>query len=225
MKINFSIFLLTSMFALSEASIQLKEHEQWWQSNCHDQKTFDQFAGWIGDESEPSRVYMRNYIIKQSYESLLDIPCGLCVDFFPLKRLNPELIYLGVDITPLFVDRARSQSIPVLEGRIQNIPCADSSFDVTYSRHILEHLDSYEEALKELIRVAKKEVLVVFFIKPHNAVTHTINEGRIDGYLVYHNTYSKKQIESFLTANPKVVDIEWDDVTGTDECVLHVFLK
>lgn len=206
------------------ASIELHDYEKWWEYNCGKKDKFDLFAGWIGDESEPSRVLVRQYILNKSYKKILDVPCGLCVDF---KGFNTAgLDYLGVDITPIFVKRATDLGISVLLGRIQDIPCTDSSVDVTVSRHILEHLPSYEDAIAQLIRVAKNEVIVTFFRKPSsNDVDSIIVADSVDGFPIYHNIYSKSKLEKFLTSNQKVKNFNWKDVDGTAECLLFIVLK
>jgi ubiquinone/menaquinone biosynthesis C-methylase UbiE len=211
------------IFFGSLQALELKEHEKWWQTQCTQQNKLNQFAGWVGNEKEPSRMYIRKHILEKNYKSVLDIPCGLCVDFLSLKQSNPEIDYLGVDITTLFVDRAINQNIPAKLGRIQEIPVLDSSFDVVYSRHILEHLDTYRQAIPELVRVAKKEVLIVFFMKPVPTEYDAILIGNVDGCPIFHNQYSKSKLEAFLNTLPKVKTFSWFDVNA-NECVLHIIL-
>lgn len=98
--------LLASNFCTLFGSLDLLDYEKWWQTQCCDKKKIDQFAGWIGDENELSRIQVRNYISNKNFKSLLDIPCGLCVDYHALRKSCPDLIYLGIDITSLFVERA-----------------------------------------------------------------------------------------------------------------------
>ena len=122
-----------------------------------------------GNPNAVSRILARLHIIQKQYTSILDAGCGFCVDYVPLKRSCPDLHYLGLDISSTFVSKAKEQGIPAERARIQNMPHADSSFDIVYARHILEHLDSYQDAMREMIRVAGKEVLVVFFMAPDNS--------------------------------------------------------
>lgn len=219
------IYSLIFGSTILNGDIELKEHEKWWEVKCKEKDKFDQFAGWIGGEDEFSRMLVRKHMSAKKYQSVLDIPCGLCIDYLPLKKINPALIYVGIDITESFVSRAKGINIPALHGRIQNIPCSDSSFDIAYSRHILEHLDSYEQAIKELVRVAKKEVLIVFFRKPQDKDTDVIMTGDyVDGFPIYHNLYSKTKFECFLNSITKIKNFIFEDVPGTDECILHIML-
>ena len=82
-------------------------------------------------------------------------------------------------------------------GRAQNLPCQDSSYDIVYARHLLEHLDSYQDAIKEMIRVAKKEVLIVFFSSPEKSFDDKGEAVILNGYSVYQNRYSKPRMGLF----------------------------
>lgn len=199
---------------------ELKEHEQWWTNNLS--AYIGQFESWLGDENAASRICARAHIKDLGYKSILDIPCGLCAEYFGYEKENMEIQYLGMDITVQLVNRGRALGIPVLLGNIEKIPCDDSSFDVCYARHILEHLPSYETALNELIRVAKKEVLVTFFMIP--TPESTLIEGAyLQGCLLYHNRYNKSCLEDFIKQNQKVRRIAWESVSNA-ESILHIYL-
>lgn len=46
---------------------------------------------------------------------------------------------------------------PILQGNAENIPFLDSSFDIVYSSHVLEHVESESDSLKEMARVLKPD--------------------------------------------------------------------
>lgn len=221
-KIIVSMSLVVSY--VSSHTIDLKKHEQWWQQKCVEVEKHNTFNGWVGSQDADTRFYIRENIIRNGYQSVLDIPCGLCVDYPLLKKACPKINYLGIDITPLFVQENTAKGNPCRWGRIQEIPCEDSSFDVVYSRHILEHLDSYEVAIKELVRVAKKEVMIVFFIAPHEGTPDLEIIADVDGYPIYHNRYNKSKIDTYLRTLPKIKYYFWQNVGRAGECVLHIFV-
>ena len=201
--------------------LNLKPHEQWWEKNVDAQ--LGTFAQWLGDINADSRVKMRKYISSKGYKSILDIPCGLCTEFYGYERDGIAIDYYGVDITPKLVSRAKSLVLNVIRGSIEEIPFEDSSIDVCYARHILEHLDYYEKAVNDLIRVASKEVIVIFFIKPPIDKFDDIRPGMIDGALLYHNVYNRSKIEQFLNSNIKVIRTEWQDL-NPNEVALHIYV-
>lgn len=199
-----------------------EEYEIWWEHCLEHTVPLSTFEDWLGDFHAPSRVAMRRHVEEMGYQSLLDVPSGLCADYFGFKNDQMQIAYQGLDITPKLVARAQAQNIPVVEGDIKSIPFPNNRFDICYARHILEHLASYEQAINELIRVAKKEVLVTFFIRPSEK--ELIHLFYYEDYLLYGNIYLKTGLEQFVLSNPKTTQIEWEEVDGR-EVILHIFLN
>ena len=85
--------------------------------------------------------------------------------------------YTGLDITAFLVHKAQKMGINAREGSIEKLPFDNSSFQLVYVRHLLELLDYYERALTEAIRVAEKEVMVIFFIPPQLDQPDRINSA------------------------------------------------
>lgn len=201
----------------------VKEHEQWWTQN---EDKFDTFDGWLGTCDATSRVLSRQHINKLGYVKILDVPCGTCTEYFGYQQNNMAIDYTGLDITHYLVSRAQSMGINAVEGSIENIPFTDSTFELVYARHILEHLDYYQIALSECIRVAEKEVLVVFFIPPGEDKNDKISYAIVDDSGLYHNRYNKETLIEFISQNPKVDHIEWENVDeSNNEIILHIYLK
>ena len=132
-----------------------------WQDNID----VDQFRDW----HEKNHQHMLNLrdltriIDKKNYTSILDCGAGLGQLYNWLQRTNPDIRYQGMEITKKFVDDATAADIPMILGDIENIPYEDDSFDVCVASAVLNHLHDYRPAIKEMLRVAKKEILVTFF--------------------------------------------------------------
>lgn len=220
--IHFSTQLAGSIFiSVYRFKGPVKPHEQWWEMNLENR--MNEFAQWLGGENADSRVKMRQYVKQRGYKTFLDIPCGLCTEYFGYKKDNIEIDYYGVDITQKLVERGCGLGLNVIRGSIEEIPCYDLSIDVCYARHILEHLDYYKKAITELIRVAAKEVIVIFFIKP-NDEPDKINSSMDSGALLYHNRYNKQKLSLYVMFHEKVENIQWEDING-QEVALHIYLK
>lgn len=220
MKNFFALLLCFSCIYATEV------HEMWWEK-CLDKDELNKNFGktWGGDPHQISRVMMRQHVKKMGYTSILDVPCGLAMDYFGFKEDGISIDYLGVDITPKLVALAKERDVPVIEGSIEALPFPDSQYDICYTRHILEHLPSYENPVNELIRVAKKEVFIVFFILPDPFSTKTqIHTDYVKNQFLYHNTYSLSDIEQFLKNNPKVAKFHWENARE-DGVILHIFMK
>lgn len=202
----------------------LKEYEKIWEYKTRDKKNQDEFAGWWGNENAISRVLTRLHIIHKDYKSVLDVGCGFCTDFDALKRSSAEIAYHALDISSTFVQKALDRGISAQVGRVQNMPYADSSLEMVYARHVLEHLDGYEQAIKEMARVASKEVAIIFFITPDQNAYDTPGMINVGGYATYQNKYSKLKMETFLKSLNKVSSFSWQEIKNVNECILHIIV-
>lgn len=185
----------------------------WW--NTYAESNTKDFKDWVGDAKAATKVYLRSYIKEAGYTSCLDCGCGLCDNYKGFREEGYGISYIGIDTCKHFVKLGVDAGITVFNQSIEDIRFPDNFFDVVYTRHALEHLSDFKKALSEMLRVAAEEVIVVFFKKPGDA----LNCASIDvgGIPVPHNTYSKSDINKFLTGDMKV---DWVDLG--DECALHI---
>jgi ubiquinone/menaquinone biosynthesis C-methylase UbiE len=172
-----------------------------------------------GDVNAESRVVARRYIKSCNYTSILDIPCGFCTEFVGLQQDAIALQYYGVDISQGLVELANQKNLSVIQASIEEIPYPDSFVDLCYARHIFEHIISYEKALNELIRVANKEVIIIFSIIP-SAKPNSIRLW--NG--IYFNHYNKASFETLTLVNQKVHRIAWQAINH-QEIMLHIYLR
>ncbi len=209
----------------SALALTLKEHEKWWQEKCQDKKVLQEFNSWVGNENAISRVLARLHMLHKEYKSVLDVGCGLCIDYDALKRSCPQLYYMGIDVASNFINTATARGVPAILGNIDDIPFPDASFDCVYARHILEHLDGYQKALTEMIRVARKEVMVVFFIKPTASEEDRAVQAMVNSLPIYHNRYSKARLEDRLKSMSRVKSWSWQEVKNKEETILHILIN
>jgi ubiquinone/menaquinone biosynthesis C-methylase UbiE len=94
-----------------------------------------------------------------SNSTFLDVGCG---SGYSLMKAYTELecTVQGIDREPGAHGVGRFttdlwKERPIIQGNAENLPFEDGSFDVVYSSHVLEHVDSEEIALKEMKRVLK----------------------------------------------------------------------
>lgn len=143
---------------------------------------------------------------------VLDAACGGAVNYETFHNMGLDIHYTGLDRTPKLLEAARRRypSIDVRHGYVEEMPFKDGEFDIVILRHILEHLEEgYEAAIKEALRVASKEVVVVFFLTPIMAKEHQLEErqsGEDTGYTHWWNTYSWPKFNRFV--QPFVSDIQ-----------------
>lgn len=181
----------------------------WWNKNAT--KRLNDFTAWVGDSNQPSKLYCRSYVADKNYANIIDCGCGLATDYFGFRDDGCHIRYTGLDSCKYFIDTNRSREIEMIDAELEaDLPISDSLYDCVYSREVLEHLSYYEKTVSEFIRIAKKEVIVVFFIKP-SVEDDNINYWESED--LYHNTYNKEKLEAFILSNPKVDSIFWKDIT------------
>jgi len=83
--------------------------------------------------------------------SLLDIGCR---NGILRKYLPEEMSYTGVDLSP-------GPNVTQVCNVEHGIPFADASFDAVVALDVLEHIDNIWFAFDEMVRVARRQVMVV----------------------------------------------------------------
>lgn len=102
------------------------------------------------------------YIPKES--CLIDVGCGAGYSMEKaLKERNCDCC--GIDPCPGQHGVGRyeelNNSLNIKQGYAESIPYEDKSFDVVYSSHVLEHVDSEEKALLEMKRVLRDNGVLI----------------------------------------------------------------
>lgn len=172
--------------------------------NDHDYFNNEHVAGFLRKNGTGTDNVGRHFLayLVSRYENpkVLDVAAGSCVNYEVFKNTGVQCQYTGYDLTQKLLDHAKSlygNEIDLVKGHAQSLPFKDKSFDCVLIRHLMEHLvpPSEELVLSEALRVASKEVILVFFLMPNNGQEH-INEKRpsnIEGHpevFHYWRTYS-----------------------------------
>ena len=101
--------------------------------------------------------------------SVLEVACGSANDYRFLHQsgLAAFLSYTGIDIATRNIANAK-RHFPNVDFRVQSILTTDfpdSSYDCVFCHDLLEHLSlaAMERALREVLRIARKDVILHFF--------------------------------------------------------------
>jgi ubiquinone/menaquinone biosynthesis C-methylase UbiE len=190
--------------------------QTWWNKNLNIPDKFNEYLGWLGDETSDSRVFIKDNIKDLEIKSFADFGCGPCVDYTSLKNDGYEFDYIGIDSCLHLKEYNESRGIPFLSAPVEKTGLPAKSYDLSYSRHVFEHLPTYKDMLTEMIRVAKNYVVHIFFIKPgeKEEIKYWEEEN------LYHNHYSKEDIENYLTKNSRVKEFSWLDINDKENALI-----
>jgi 2-polyprenyl-3-methyl-5-hydroxy-6-metoxy-1,4-benzoquinol methylase len=96
--------------------------------------------------------------------SLLDVGCGEGVLVHRWRRLGESRRVVGIDLEEESIQAGWSErSAPNLEYRVmqaENLPFAESEFDLATAIEVLEHVPDPEHTLSEMARCAQRHLLV-----------------------------------------------------------------
>lgn len=175
----------------------------------HDFMTEEHIAGFLRNHRTGIDNLGRHTLgrIIDSYDNpvVVDAACGTCVNWDVFKRMNVECQYIGVDRTKGMIMEAAKlyPEIKLMQGYVQELPLKDDSSDIVIMRHIVEHLqEGYKEAIREGLRVASKELILVFFLDPSEAAEDVVSESDPDenGCTYFWNTYSWSKFTEFIAS-------------------------
>lgn len=170
----------------------------WWEKNLYDGYKWNEFTSWLKLSDKSSRNFLYNFIDNNYLDisTVLEVGPGSFIDYDTYFSKKSNIKYVCVDITTKIVETAISKGIESKLANIKNIPYQNEFFDIVYTRHVLEHIDYYKEAIKELIRLSDKYIICTFFHLDKESDNDTIfieNSTKL-----YHNKYSQQKLNKFL---------------------------
>lgn len=93
--------------------------------------------------------------------SLLDVGCGTGAAMGVYKNFLLNTDVQGLEFADANIEFWKARSLNVTLGSATDIPFPDDSFDTITSSHVIEHIEDHERAVMEMVRVAKRKVLLV----------------------------------------------------------------
>ena len=135
-------------------------------------------------------------------DSFLDVGCGSGTTLDALNAVNKKVLYKGTDIIEHRIEWLKNtydREFEVQDAR--HLQEDDKSWDIVWSRHVVDHLSSFEEAMDEHCRVAKKMVICILWMELMDIEEHHI-KPIVDQGVEYKdewtNQYSRDLVKGYL---------------------------
>ena len=95
-------------------------------------------------------------------KTVLDVGCGEGVIVRTLSGRLAGLNIDGLDVhgQSLAIARAFNPGLCFVQGSVYHLPVRDNAYDLVLCTEVLEHLERPEAALRELVRVSRKHILL-----------------------------------------------------------------
>jgi ubiquinone/menaquinone biosynthesis C-methylase UbiE len=121
------------------------------------------------------------------FDKILEVGCGngYVTEFLKRNYPNAEIKAIDINSEKLAVAKARVHDVEFSIGDIYDIKQEDASFDLVISTQVLEHLENPVDAIKELLRVSKKHVIVSV---PNEPLYRISNMARLNHLRALGNT-------------------------------------
>jgi ubiquinone/menaquinone biosynthesis C-methylase UbiE len=105
-------------------------------------------------------VIERGFVAKWAKGKVLDVGCGT-------GRMSFLDDYTGLDYSEEMILKARKlyPNKRFIGGNAMKLPFKNNSFDTVISFRLLMHLDNWKKAFKEIVRVVKKDGLIIIDTK------------------------------------------------------------
>jgi ubiquinone/menaquinone biosynthesis C-methylase UbiE len=115
----------------------------------------------IHDQTDNSEACIQRIVNDAIGPAICDVGCGSGVLIRRLAEQRPDIQSLtGVDVQLDEVGAANSK-ITFVQGRVENLPFADKSFDTVICTHVIEHVLDYRMAIAELRRITRQRLIIV----------------------------------------------------------------
>jgi ubiquinone/menaquinone biosynthesis C-methylase UbiE len=145
----------------------------------------------------------------KTVDSILDVGCG---EGFTLNRLKEAGISKkleGIEYLQAAIDLGKKTypDIKIIKGTIYELPYEDNAFDLVLCTEVLEHLDKPQDALKELVRVSKKYLVISVPNEPFFMLAQLIrgkNWSRFGNDIEHINHWTMLSFPRFVKKNAKV---------------------
>jgi len=155
------------------------------------------------------------YIKNEGVSKIMEIGFGSGYEY---ERLREDLEkykikYIGVEYTPKFLEAARKKYPEAnwVRGDIRKLDFEDDSVDLIFVYHVLEHqknLLDVRKAIKEMCRVAKDKVIIIWFKAP--SIVDETKKWKDGKFFVY--KYSAADIwKAVLETDFVVKEILWEN--------------
>ena len=196
--------------------------QTYWNNNTLDED-IEQFKKWVGGSEAESNTYLYTYMGKHpEYEKIIDMGCGLCSVATGLQENSIGIDYTGIDSCSKFVSDGKKKGFNVLLGDLRQTPLKSNEYDIVFGRHVVEHQPAFELILNEMTRLAKSEVVIIFFIKPIDEDRSVINYDEATN--LYHNAYSKQLIINWIANHRDIKSFTFVNINDK-ESALHIHRK
>lgn len=181
-------------------------------------------------QEEQTKTYLaiEKFILNNSNKDslLLDAGCSIGNEGFRLYKSGFKGMYFGVDNNTKTIKIAKKNSktnnkMNFYLLNLEKLNFKTNYFDIVLVKDVIENQQYYVKILTELIRVAKKYLILSMSIKPSVFLGDKIKLHQKSGY---QNRYNQAKLFAFIIKHhfkkPQKIYEDWQDITYVFEKVV-----
>ncbi|MEC9248619.1 MAG: class I SAM-dependent methyltransferase [Pseudomonadota bacterium] len=93
--------------------------------------------------------------------SVLDVGCGTGIAIGIYQNCLLDKKFVGCEPNDVSAEIWKRRNVNAVIGSATNLPFERDEFDTVVSSHVIEHIEDHLTAVNEMVRVAKKRLIVV----------------------------------------------------------------
>jgi len=114
-------------------------------------------GGWANQMVNAFKEFLEN---KNFISKILDIGCAYGTGILEMQKLGYTNL-IGIDLIKEKVDYGKNLGLNLFEMDMHNLTFEDNFFDYSFMSHSIEHSLDPIKSITEMIRVTKKEALII----------------------------------------------------------------
>jgi 2-polyprenyl-3-methyl-5-hydroxy-6-metoxy-1,4-benzoquinol methylase len=160
-------------------------------------------------------------------ESILDAGCGEGFTMNKLKEnhIGNKIEGIEYEKDAITFGKKIFPDLTIKQGSIYKLPYKDNSFDLTICTEVLEHLENPSKAVREMLRVSRKYLIISVPNEPFFMISNFLrgkNISRLGNDIGHVNHWSCLNLQTFLEKNGlKIKKLKfpfpWTMVIGTKQ--------
>src|SRR3989338_9499375 len=139
-------------------------------------------------------------------ESILDAGCGegFTMDKLLKEKVGKKIEGIEYSKNSIFLSKKLYPYLTIRQGSVYELPYKENSFDLVICTEVLEHLEEPAKALKEILRVSKKYLIISVPNEPLFMLSNFLrgkNLSRLGNDEGHINHWSPISLKKYLSQN------------------------
>jgi 2-polyprenyl-3-methyl-5-hydroxy-6-metoxy-1,4-benzoquinol methylase len=183
-----------------------RKRENYWKDKWQADKV--DITKFYNSYSGKNMLYAFDQLIPDNdpYDSLVDIGCGVgwYFQYFRMKKHISRLVGVDSAENPLKICKKKNPFVETKIDKIAKLSFSDGEFDVVLSMGLIEHFKDPKPILDEMVRILKKDGLLILETPNMLNLPHTIHRLINRKNMIWEHWWRPKDLKALVKSNSKL---------------------